>query len=160
MNFPSVARSLTAAIALAGCSRMQIRSPIAPIPVVVPPATFVQTTSDVKSTRVIDVRDGLTKPVAFKAATDLLTQNYSVDVSDSRAGFLMTPWQAGTTREGAPDLRYRTRIVIRFLGDDWKQVTVRAEANWQRLDEWDVGYDAKLLDDVASELRALIGRKL
>jgi hypothetical protein len=160
MNHPSAARTLILAVALAGCSRMQIRSPIAPIPVVVPPATFVQTTSDVKSTRVIDVRDGLTKPVAFKAATDLLTQNYSVDISDSRAGFLMTPWQAGTTREGAPDLRYRTRIVIRFLGDDWKQVTVRAEANWQRLDEWDVGYDAKLLDDVASELRALIGRRL
>jgi hypothetical protein len=139
---------------------MQLRSPIAPIPVVVPPATFVQTTSDVKSTRVIDVREGLTKPVAFKAAADLLTQNYSVDVSDPRAGFLMTPWQAGTTREGAPDLRYRIRIVIRFLGDDWKQVAVRAEANWQRLDEWDIGYDSKLLEDVSSELRVRVGRKL
>jgi hypothetical protein len=154
------ARSIVAMLALAGCSRMQLRSPIAPIPVVVPPTTFVQTTSDVKSTRVIDVRDGLTKPVAFKAATDLLTQNYSVDVSDPKAGFLMTPWQAGATREGAPDLRYRTRIVIRFLGDDWKQVTVRAEANWQRLDEWDIGYDSKLLEDVSADLRARIGRKL
>jgi hypothetical protein len=154
------ARSILAALALAGCSRMQLRSPIAPIPVVAPPATFVQTTSDVKTTRVIDVRDGLTKPVAFKAATDLLSQSYSLDVSDSHAGFLMTPWQAGTTREGAPDLRYRTRIVIRFLGEDWKQVTVRAEANWQRLDEWDIGYDSKLLEDVSSELRVRIGRKL
>jgi hypothetical protein len=160
MNSRHAVRSLLTTIALAGCSRMQLRSPITSIPVVTPPATFVQTTSDVRTTRVIDLRDGLTKPVAFKAATDLLTQNYSIDVSDPRAGFLMTPWQAGTTREGAPDLRYRTRIVIRFLGEDWKQVTVRAEANWQRLDEWDIGYDAKLLDDVASDLRARIGRKL
>jgi hypothetical protein len=139
---------------------MQLRSPIAPVAVVVPPATFVQTTSDVRSTRVIDLREGLTKPLAFKAATDLLTQSFAVDVSDSRAGFLMTPWQAGTTREGAPDLRYRTRIVIRFLGEDWKQATVRAEANWQRLDEWDIGYDSKLLEDVSSELRVRIGKKL
>jgi hypothetical protein len=160
MNPHHAVRSILATVALAGCSRMQLRSPIAPVAVVVPPATFVQTTSDVRSTRVIDLRDGLTKPVAFKAVSDLLTQSFAVDVSDSRAGFLMTPWQAGTTREGAPDLRYRTRIVIRFLGDDWRQVTVRAEANWQRLDEWDIGYDSKLLEDVSSELRARIGKKL
>jgi hypothetical protein len=160
MNPHHAVRSVVAAVALAGCSRMQLRSPIAPIPVVVPPATFVQTTSDVRTTRVIDLRDGLTKPAAFKAVTDLLTQSFAVDVSDPRAGFLMTPWQAGTSREGAPDLRYRTRIVIRFLGDDWKQVTVRAEANWQRLDEWDVGYDSKLLEDVSSELRVRIGKRL
>jgi hypothetical protein len=153
---------MLAALALSGCSHMQLRSPIAPVPVVVPPATFVQTTSDVKSTRVIDLRDGLTKTAAFKAASDLLTQNFSNDfVSDPKAGFLMTPWSVGTTREGGPDLRYRTRIVIKFLGgDEWKQVTVRAEANWQRLDEWDIGYDSKLLEDVSSDLRARIGRKL
>jgi hypothetical protein len=160
MNPHNAVRSIVAAIALAGCSRMQLRSPIAPIPVVVPPATFIQTTSDVKTTRVIDLREGLTKPAAFKAATDLLSQSFSVDVSDFKAGFLMTPWQAGTTRDGAPDLRYRTRIVIRFLGEDWKQVTVRAEANWQRLDEWDIGYDAKLLEDVSSDLRVRIGKRL
>jgi hypothetical protein len=153
---------MLAALALSGCSHMQLRSPIAPVPVVVPPATFVQTTSDVKSTRVIDLRDGLTKTAAFKAASDLLTQISSSDfVSDPKAGFLMTPWSVGTTREGGPDLRYRTRIVIKFLGgDEWKQVTVRAEANWQRLDEWDIGYDSKLLEDVSSDLRARIGRKL
>jgi hypothetical protein len=160
MNPHNAVRSIVAAVALAGCSRMQLRSPIAPIPVVVPPATFIQTTSDVKTTRVIDLREGLTKQAAFKAATDLLTQSSSVDVSDAKAGFLMTPWQAGTTREGAPDLRYRTRIVIRFLGEDWKQVTVRAEANWQRLDEWDIGYDSKLLEDVSSDLRVRIGKRL
>jgi len=162
MNLPSsTVRAILAALALAGCSHMQLRSPIASVPVVVPPTTFVQTTSDVKTTRVIDLRDGIPKTVAFKAASDLLLQNFSVAVSDSKAGFLMTPWQVGTTREGAPDLRYRTRIVIWFLGsDEWKQVTVRAEANWQRLDEWDVGYDSKLLEDVSSDLRARIGRKL
>jgi len=123
------------------------------------PQTFVSTTSETRSSRVIDIRDGLTKAAEFRAATDLLTQRYSVDVSDQRAGFLMTPWQATVVKNGVPDLRYRMRIVIRFAGDDWKQVIVRAEANWQRGDEWDIGYDSKALDDVATDLRARIGKK-
>ena len=101
----------------------------------------------------------MTKAAAFRAATDLLTQRFSVDVSDQRAGFLMTPWQATLTRAGVPDVRYRVRIIIRFIGDDWKQVAVRAEANWQRGDEWDVGYDSKALDDVANDLRTRIGKR-
>jgi hypothetical protein len=123
------------------------------------PATFVATTSETRSSRVIDVRDGVTKAAAFRAATDMLTQRASVDVSDQRAGFLMTPWQATSIRNGVPDLRYRMRVVIRFVGDDWKQVIVRAEANWQRGDEWDIGYDSKVLDDVANDLRNRIGKK-
>jgi hypothetical protein len=124
-----------------------------------PPQTFVATTSDTRSSRVIDVRDGVTKAAAFRAATDLLTQRFSVDVSDQRAGFLMTPWQATYIQNGVPDLRYRTRVIIRFVGDDWKQVLVRAEANWQHGDEWDIGYDSKVLDDVANDLRNRIGKK-
>jgi hypothetical protein len=166
---------LAVTLGLTACTRMPFSSGGAPAPVQTPvqpvtqapivpvapppPPFFVQTTSDVRATRVIDVRDGMTKTNLFRAATDLLTQKYSIDVSDQRAGFLMTPWQAGSTPQGAPDLRYRTRIVIRFLGDEWKQVSVRAEANWQRGDEWDIGYDSKHLDDVSTELISKIGRR-
>jgi hypothetical protein len=113
----------------------------------------------VRATRLIDVRDGLAKPAAFRAATDLLTQRYSIDVSDQRAGFLMTPWQSSVMHNGVPDLRYRTRLVVRFLGDDWKQASVRSEANWQREQEWDIGYDSTMLDNVAAELKTRIGKK-
>ena len=142
---------------ISGCSHLRLQSPIAAAPG--PPPSFVPTTSDVRSTRVIDIRDGVSKTAAFKAATDLLKQRLSIDVSDLNAGFLMTPWQSGFIRNGVPDLRYRTRIIIRFLGDDWKQASVRAEANWQKSgDEWDIGYDTKALDDVANDLRARIGK--
>ena len=123
------------------------------------PPTFVATTSDTRASRVIDLRDGLTKAAAFKAASYMLIARYSIDVSDQRAGFLMTPWQATFIRDGAPDLRYRMRVVIRFVGDDWKQVAVRAEANWQHGDGWDIGYDSKTLDEVATELRTRIGKR-
>ncbi len=98
--------------------------------------------------------------MAFRAATDVLSQRNSVDVSDQHAGFLMTPWQASSVVGGAPDLRYRTRVVVRFLGDEWKQVSIRVEANWQRaVDQWDIGYDTKILQDLTNDLTAKIGKK-
>jgi hypothetical protein len=133
-----------------------------PAPTVAPtnpaPATFVTTTSDTRTGRIVDVREGLNKAAVFKAMSDFLTQKYSVDVSDPRAGFLMTPW-INATRNGAPDLHYRTRIIIRVIGDDAKQVAIRSEANWQRGDEWDVGYDTQMLEDTVIEVRTRIGKK-
>jgi hypothetical protein len=148
---------LVAITTLSACSGVQLRSPIAPASG--PPPSFVATTSDTRVTRLIDVRDGMTKQALFRAATDLLTQKYSIDVSDSHAGFLMTLWQNSYVRGGTPDLRYRTRIIIRFLGDDWKQVSVRAEANWQRGDEWQIGFDSKMLDEVTNDLRSKLGKE-
>lgn len=129
------------------------------LPPNVAPPTFVKTTSDARITRLIDVREGMNKAALFRAASEFLSAKYSVDVSDAKAGYLMTPWQASFTRGGAPDLHYRTRIIIRFIGDDWKQVSVRAEANWQRDDEWDIGYDTQILEDVVVELRTRIGKR-
>jgi len=123
------------------------------------PLSFIASTSDAKNTRIVIVRDGLTKPAMFRMATEYLTQKYTVDVSDPNAGFLMTPWQATLSRDGAPELRYRTRVILRFLGDDWKQLAVRAEANWLRGEEWDVGYDAALLDSVSTQLSARLGKR-
>lgn len=88
----------------------------------------------------------------FHIASDYLSQRYTIDVSDPNAGYLMTPWQATLSRDGVPELRYRTRIILRFLGDDWKQLAVRAEANWLRGEEWQIGYDAALLDSVSAQL--------
>ena len=123
------------------------------------PTSFVASTSDAKTTRIVVVRDGLTKQVLFRTAADYLAQKYTVDVSDANAGFLMTPWQATLSRDGVPELRYRTRIVLRFLGDDWKQLAVRAEANWLRGEDWQYGYDSALLDSVSTQLTARLGKR-
>ena len=147
----ALSRSALAVLLLAaGCGGLQVRSPVATTGA---PSSFVRTTSDARSTRILVVRSGLTKNAAFRAVSDYLAGRFTVDVSDQRAGFLMTPWRNSSVRDGAPDIRYRTRVVVRFLGDDWQQMSVRVEANWQRGDEWDVGVDAALLDDVAAALR-------
>lgn len=157
---------LLVAISLASCRGVRIRSPIArggetakAVPSG-PPATFVRSTSDARSTRIFDVREGLKKEQLFKTATDMLAEKYSVDVSDAHVGFLMTTWQSSVVRDGVPDLRYRTRIVIRFAGDEWKQVSVRAEANWQRGEEWEVGYDVGLLEAVTADLKMRLGKRV
>jgi hypothetical protein len=128
-------------------------------PVDAAPTSFVRSTSDSRNTQLVELREGLAHATAFRLITDALNQNFTVDVSDARVGFLMTTWQASVLRDGVPDLRYRTRVVIRFAADDPRQVAVRAEANWQHGDEWDVGFDSALLDQVTADLRAKLGKK-
>jgi hypothetical protein len=176
----SLLRLAVAALSIAACSSVHRVPTTAPAPATSPapaaakpesepppvftsrdgaPTSFVASNSDAKTTRVIMVRDGLSKQALYRMATEYLTAKYTIDVSDPTAGFLMTPWQATLSRDGVPELRYRTRIILRFLGDDWKQLTVRAEANWLRGDEWEAGYDAALLDSVSTNLTARLGKR-
>ena len=136
--------------------------PVSTTPVSAPP-TFVVSTSDLRTTRIIQLRDGFTKQTAFKAASDALTAlsgKFTIDVSDPVSGFLMTRWQATFTRDGVPELRYRTRIILRFLpqDSDWTELSIRAEANWQRGEEWEIGFDEKLLEQVTTELATKLGK--
>jgi hypothetical protein len=121
------------------------------------PASFVRTTADVPATRSVEVRDGLSRQVAMRGLTEVLSQRYVVDVVDPRAGFAMTTWQA-RIRDGIPDPRYRTRFVTRFV-DDWKSLQVRSEARFARTQEPEVGYDSAQLDSLANELRTRLGRR-
>jgi hypothetical protein len=124
-----------------------------------PPATFVRSTSEARSSLTIDVREGFTRAAALRTVTDALGVRYTVEVTDPRAGFAMTAWTASVGREGVPDLRYRTRFVAQFLGDDWRKLQLRHEANWARGQEWDIGYDTAQLDSVGTELRQKLGRR-
>jgi hypothetical protein len=121
------------------------------------PDTFVQSSAELRATRTIDVREGLTHTQAMRTLVEALGQRYTVDITDPRAGFAMTAWRASLVRDGVPDLRYRTRVSARFLGDDWRKLQLRGEANWARGDEWDVGVDVPQLDSTASELNAKLG---
>lgn len=125
-----------------------------------PPASFVRSTSELRATRLILVRDGLARADALKVVADALDLRYEVEVTDQSAGFIMTAWRANASREGVPDLRYRTRFIARFTTDDWRRLQLRSEANWAcGGDEWDVGYDVAQLDTMTAQLRMRLGRK-
>lgn len=140
---------LCLSLALAACASSGPRAP----------ETFVRSTADARTTRVIDVREGLSRATALRTLTDVLSTKYTVEVTDARAGFVMTAWDASLVRDGVPDLKYRTRFVAQFVGEDWHKLQLRHEANWARGEEWDVGYDAAQLDSVAAELRLKLGRR-
>lgn len=158
----ALALALPFVTAVEGCSslRAAARAPDARMVEAGAPTSFVRSTSDTRSTRLIDLRDGLTKPLAWRTALEVLGAEHTVDVRDEAAGFAMTPWEATVVRDGVPDLRYRTRVTLRFLGDEWKQLQVRAEANWRsRGDEWDVGFDEALLDKLTTDLQSRLGKR-
>ena len=91
---------------------------------------------------------------------EALQQRFTIDVVDPRAGFAMTTWQASLMREGGPDLRYRSRVTARFIGDEWRSLQVHSEARWSRGGaEADVGYDLAQLDSIAADLRVKLGRR-
>jgi hypothetical protein len=124
-----------------------------------PPPSFVRTTAELRATRMIQVREGLPRADAMKLVSDALGKRYVVDVADQGSGFTMTAWRASMSREGVPDLRYRTRLIARFLGDDWRRLQLRGEANWAHGDEWDMGYDAAQLDTASRELQERLSPK-
>lgn len=121
------------------------------------PDSFVRLTTEGQSSRTLAVPPTLKNGAAWRALTEYLADRYTMAARDQEAGFAMTAWQATLAREGVPDLRYRTRLIFTFLGEDWTQLHVRAEANWRDGDQWQVGYDRALLDRVAAELQAAFG---
>jgi uncharacterized lipoprotein len=120
------------------------------------PASFLRLANEAQTSSTIAVRDGQTRATAWRALTDYLGQNHTIAVRDQAAGFAMTAWEASLMRDGVPDLRYRTRLVVTYLGD-WRQLHVRAEANWKEGDEWQVGVDRELLAAATAELQKRVG---
>src|SRR5690242_8334396 len=97
----SILRLAFVALSVAACSSFHrvpktapsptVASPTKPEPEPAPlftsrngaPTSFVASTSDAKTTRLVALREGLTKQVAFRTATDYLKEKkYTVDVSD------------------------------------------------------------------------------
>jgi glucose/arabinose dehydrogenase len=159
------------ACALLGCALLGCQTTHTPKPVTSPtagatpagptataPSSFVRTTAEAPAIRNVEVRDGLTHQQAMRTLVDALSERYVVDVVDPRAGFAMTTWQANLMREGVPDLRYRTRVVARFV-DEWRSLQIRSEARWARGEEADIGYDVAQLDSIAAVMRGKLGKK-
>lgn len=121
------------------------------------PASFIRLATEAQTSRVIMLRQGIGPAVAWRTLNDYLAGRYTVAVRDQTAGFVMTAWEATLAREGVPDLRYRTRLTIGFVGEEWQQLHIRADANWKEGEEWQVGYDRELLERVTRELRILLG---
>lgn len=155
--FHAVLTLAVVASAMAGCSRASRVIGGGPSPDGAPSA-FVRLALESQTAYTIPVREGLTRAAAWRAVTDYLAQRHTIAVRDQNAGFAMTAWEASFTRDGVPDLRYRTRVIVTFLGD-WRQLHVRAEANWKDGDDWQVGVDREILSRAVGELQSRVGTR-
>ena len=148
---------LVAALVLAtvsGCARGARGAGVGPATGA--PDSFLRLAPESQTSQTIDVREGLARAAAWRALTDFLAERHTIAVRDQAAGFAMTAWEASLTRDGVPDLRYRTRLVATYVGD-WRQLHVRAEASWKEGDEWQFGIDRTLLASTVAELRTRVG---
>lgn len=152
MRIPTRLATSLLLLALPGCATLRPASSV----VGGAPATFVRLAAEGQTARTFPVKNGA-RAAAWRTVTEYLSESHTIAVRDPNAGFAMTAWEASLAREGVPDLRYRTRLIVSFIGDEWQQLNVRAEANWKEGDEWQVGYDQELLDRVTAELQARLG---
>jgi len=129
-----------------------------------PPATFIQTFDEPGMWKSVEIKDGMEKEVTWRTIVDALTHHYDLEVIDKDSGYLRTSWKYTYIQEGIVNQNYRSRIVLKFVGDDWKVLQVKCESNWLSsggLGEpsgWILGYDSKLLEDVYGDIQGRVGR--
>lgn len=145
-----------ALVAVSGCSRGIRGAGTGPAPGA--PASFLRLGTEAQTAQTIAVRNGLSRAAAWKAVTDALSERHTIAVRDQNAGFAMTAWEASLIRDGVPDLRYRTRLIVTYLGD-WSQLQVRSEASWKDGDAWQVGVDRELLARTVADLQGRVGTR-
>ena len=128
-----------AAIAVAGCS----------------PSTFVRTT-DV-GWKTIEFRPDLDKDQAWQRIADTIAKNYDMEVIDRDSGYIRTGWMY--TLSGKVTDNYRTRVITNIpLEND--RVEMKTDAHWFNpwSEQWVVGYDTALLNQVYTDLQGRVGR--
>jgi hypothetical protein len=110
----------------------------------------------------IEVREGMTKDVVWRVMVDSLSQNFDLEVLEKDSGYARTSWKytymVKDMVKGQVSERYRNRIIVKTIGEDWKTVQVKCEAHWLGKHGWIMGYDSRLLEDVYGDLQGRIGR--
>jgi hypothetical protein len=119
------------------------------------PPSFVKTNDTTKMVALLDLRTDLPKDTLWRVVTAALDRRYKLQVQDRTAGVAQTTWQSPKDSDGIPDLRYRMRVSVRFIGTDWRRLEVRCEANWKTQE---TGFDRVLLAEAIADLKTRVGR--
>jgi len=135
---------------IAGCARL--------------PETFIRTYNEPGIWKSIEVREGISRDELWRTVVDAISQKLDLEVIEKESGYLRTSWKftyikAGFRGGGVSD-RYRSRIILKFTGENWKILRVKCESHWldSGRSSWIVGYDSLLLEDVFGDLQGRLGR--
>lgn len=124
----------------------------------IPPNTFVRTYDEPGMWKSVEVREGLEQIKLWRTVVDTLTRKYDLEVIDRESGYVRTSWKHTYVVQGAVSERYRSRIVLKFVGEKWEQLQIKCESNWLAQSGWMLGYDTRLLEDVFGDIQGRIGR--
>lgn len=123
------------------------------------PKTFVKTYDEPGVWKAIEIRDDLSKDDMWRMTIDTLSQRHDLEVLEKESGYVRTSWKyTYITPFGAISEQYRSRIVVKFLGGDWKTAQVKCESNWLEKRGWIMGYDTRILEDIYGDLQGKMGR--
>lgn len=124
-----------------------------------PPQSFIKTFDEAGTWKTIEVLDNMDKDTVWTQIVDTLTQKYDIEVIQKDSGYIRTSWKFTYVRDDQVVENYRSRIVVKMLGTDWKTLQVKCESNWLSKDKgWLVGYDMRLLEDAYSDIQGKVGR--
>lgn len=104
-----------------------------------PPPSFVRTFDEPGTWKGIEVREGLLgmKDELWRIMVDSLAQKFDLEVLDKESCYVRTSWKYTLITGGwwpwsgeRISERYRSRIVVKCAGADWRTVQVKSEASW------------------------------
>lgn len=123
-----------------------------------PPRTFLRTYDEPEIWKTVDINDSFEKDKIWRLLVDTLSQKYDLEVLEKDSGYLRTSWKYTYVRRGEISSRYRSRIVAKFLGEQWEKVQLKCESNWLENEGWIMGYDTRLLEDIYGDIQGKLGR--
>ena len=89
---------------------------------------------------------------------DTLSQKFDLEVLQKDAGYMRSAWKYTFYKGGKVSERYRSRMTVKLLGTPWDRAQIKCESNWLKGDEWEVGYDEAILDDVYKDIQGKLSR--
>ncbi|HHB91751.1 MAG TPA: hypothetical protein ENK59_00875 [Thioploca sp.] len=90
----------------------------------------------------------------WRRVVDVLSEKYDLEVLDKTSGYIRTSWKYMLPDE---DNKYRSRVIIKMLGNVWHTTKLKTEAQLFENGTWITGYDTAILEEIYKDLQGRIG---
>lgn len=128
------------------------------------PENFIRTFDESGTWKSIEVKKDITRDEKWRIVVDTLSQEFDLEIIAKDSGYLRTSWKytyvESDMRGKFVSDRYRSRIIIKFEGEDWKILRVKCESHWldKRRRSWIAGFDTLILEEVYGDLQGRLAR--
>jgi hypothetical protein len=130
------------------------------------PSTFVETHDEVGVWKSIQLHGNYgmfrnRNREVWRRVIDILSEKYDLEVLDRTSGYIRTSWKYLLDRDDS-DKKYRSRVIIKMLGNIWHTAKLKTEAQWfdDGNDSWITGYDSVILEEIYKDVQGRIGTSI